>query len=760
MSQVIPPPTLVEFLKHVLPEDGWKCWVALKKDEKPQQGHTQSPEELAAILLQVSAAGYNAYFACASYKTNASRKAENAHAARSFWCDLDAGTGKPYADAEAALDALDAFTDKIGLPRATVVYSGNGIHAYWVLDRILDAETWTTTAKLFKTLTKHHELHADPSRTADITSILRPLGTYNWKDPSNPKLVICEELEPITSAESFISIIKNAAAMLPSASIPDSVDLNKAAANIYTNHDPFYASIAVDHCAQLRRFRDTKGVISEPIWYACLGVLGHCADGDDMAQLWSSGHRTYSKEETSKKINQARSAAGPTTCEHFKTLEEPAKSACLGCPFSVKSPIVLGRSTQTTLEKLNVHYAWIKKIKKIWRFEFTDFIDVRDFRNELANQYIIKGEDVIPAAVFWLQSPGRRQHNNVVYEPGSPAITQQDEINLWRGWGCEPVAGDVKPFFDLLNHLISGDQDKIAYLMRWLAYPIQHPGCKLMVVVVIWSRLQGVGKSLLAEIMAGIYGDNSATITTEELEDKFNAWLRGKQFIVGEEIAGADKRKFADTLKQLITGSKILINEKFQPRIELRNTVNFLFLSNLAVPVYVEEADRRYFVIHAREERQSEEFYKSVWHWYKNGGKAALLYHLKHQVDLASFNPHAPAPRTSDKDSVIELGRSSVERFLLELKDGGDEGRPLRLGEELAQLANTNITAIARSLSQLGAPPSRRPYINGVRLKSHYAVADYEKWKNATTEQWGEQIQKQLRCNLQTLNNHAFRIVG
>ncbi len=489
-------------------------------------------------------------------------------------------------------------------------------------------------------------------------------------------------------------------------------------------------------------------------------MLGHCTDGEELAQTWSSGHPTYNPEATTKKLAQARSAAGPTTCEYFKTLESADKSACAGCQFNVKSPIVLGRSAQTTFEKLNARYAWVKKVKKIWRFEFCDFIDVRDFRNELANQFIMKEKEAIPAAVFWLQSPSRRQHNNVAYEPGSPAITQQDEINLWQGWGCEPAVGDMKPFFDLLNHLTNGDQDIIAYLIMWIAYPVQNPGCKLMVVVVIWSRLQGVGKSLLAEIIAGIYGDNSTTITTEELEDKFNGWLRGKQFIVGEEIAGADKRKFADMLKQLITGSKILINEKFQPRIELKNTVNFLFLSNLAAPVYVEEADRRYYVIHACEERQTEEFYKDVWSWYENGGKAALLYHLKHKVDLASFNPHAPAPRTSDKDHVIELGRSSVERCLLELRDGGDEGRPIRLGEELAHLANTNLTAIARSLSQLGAPPSRRPYINGVRLKSHYAVTDYEKWKNATSEQWTEQIQKQLRHNPQSISNHVLRVIG
>ena len=346
-------PPLVEFLNHVLPSDGYKCWVALKKGERPQQGFSSTTEDLAVTLTSLDALGYDAYFACATYKEPVSRKAENAKGASSFWMDIDCGTdghGQPceYPDADTATCALDAFCKEVGMPEPTIVYSGGGIHAYWKLSRELTPDEWGFNANLLKQLAAAKGLHADRTRTADIASILRPPGTRNWKLPGNPRTVECIEVRDgvisipaTTEARPALA----ATATIAPAAVGKNQTLNSAALNIYsTEREPSYASIAANQCAQLRRFRDTRGNISEPVWYAALGVLAQCADGEQLAHEWSSGHPSYSAGETGRKLNQARNAAGATTCEHFKTLEDPAKSACAGCPFAVTSPIVLGRN--------------------------------------------------------------------------------------------------------------------------------------------------------------------------------------------------------------------------------------------------------------------------------------------------------------------------------------------------------------------------------------------------------------------------------
>lgn len=356
--------SLQEFLKHVLPSDGYKCWAAIKKGQGIQQGFCQSFDDLAHILLSIDAKQWNSFFACASYKTPESRKGANASQAKAFWLDIDAGQGKDYPDAETALSALDAFCDKVDLPLPAIVYSGYGIHAYWALTAPISAEIWQDTARRLKEVCEANGLRADPARTSDVASILRPVGTNNWKKPDAPKPVYCDELMPLVDTASFLAKfnIQNQ----PRPAMPaSSLSLNAAVSNIYEHAEPAYAAVAANSCAQLRLFRDSRGNIPEPLWYAGLCVLGQCADGDELAHEWSCGHPNYTPEETARKLAQARAASGPTTCERYKALHP---KACEGCPFAVTSPIALGRKQQETisaerpqlgqLPKLIEGYAW------------------------------------------------------------------------------------------------------------------------------------------------------------------------------------------------------------------------------------------------------------------------------------------------------------------------------------------------------------------------------------------------------------------
>jgi hypothetical protein len=111
---------------------------------------------------------------------------------------------------------------------------------------------------------------------------------------------------------------------------------------------PASASRIADQCRQLAQFRDTKGNIAEPLWYAGLCVLTRCVEGERIAHEWSSGPPGYSVTETQKKFAPALRDSGPTTCARFESLNP---EGCKDCPHkgSIKSPIVLGlRDDPTT----------------------------------------------------------------------------------------------------------------------------------------------------------------------------------------------------------------------------------------------------------------------------------------------------------------------------------------------------------------------------------------------------------------------------
>jgi hypothetical protein len=135
------------------------------------------------------------YLACAAYATaNGGRTRENTVGAYAFWLDIDCGpdkasTGHGYSSINEALDAVTSFCKRTGLPEPThVVASGAGVHVYWILDDLASTQQWLAIARKFKALTVVLKLLADPSRTADIASVLRLPDTLNYKY-TPPRLV-------------------------------------------------------------------------------------------------------------------------------------------------------------------------------------------------------------------------------------------------------------------------------------------------------------------------------------------------------------------------------------------------------------------------------------------------------------------------------------------------------------------------------------------------------------------------------------------
>jgi len=282
--------------------------------------------------------GRDVWFAPALF-LDRERKKDAVRFVKALWLDIDCGKPNTYADRIDAITALRDFIDHYKLPEPAVVNSGNGVHVWWVLDQYLEPDKWQPLAGALRAACVEQNLLADHGITIDIARIMRVPGTKNYKDKANPKSVeilnevaICA-VEDIRDALSGLIFKVEVTKQAKSANAVFAVDLPQT---------PKDANQIADQCAQLRLFRDTQGNLPEPQWYAGLGLLSLCVDGEKIAREWSSGHPDYDPAATSTKLERATEFA-PSTCARFA---EVNPDGCDGCPFAGKitSPIQLGET--------------------------------------------------------------------------------------------------------------------------------------------------------------------------------------------------------------------------------------------------------------------------------------------------------------------------------------------------------------------------------------------------------------------------------
>ena len=290
----------------------------------------------------------------------------------------------------------------------------------------------------------------------------------------------------------------------------------------------------------------------------------------------------------------------------------------------------------------------------------------------------------VKTAQKWLEWESRFELQKIEYAPGQPPVFD-DQWNNWRGWGCEPKKGNTKPWIDLLDHVFKDNKEARQWFERWCAYPLQHPGTKLFTNVLIWGTHHGTGKTLIGYTLRNIYGDNAIEIGDEELQKSFNHWAKNKQFVIGEEITGSDKRHDANKLKRMVTREYIDIDTKHQPVYTIRDCINYYLTSNHPDTLFMDDTDRRCFVFEIIGGPLSLEFYKMYDAWVKSDGPAALFYHLLN-VDLGDFNPTAPAMATHSKTQMINDNKSELGAWVLGLRE--DTEAALRvLGDSVSQKA-------------------------------------------------------------------------
>ncbi|MGY6410776.1 MAG: primase-helicase family protein [Alkalilacustris sp.] len=302
-----------------------------------------------------------------------------------------------------------------------------------------------------------------------------------------------------------------------------------------------------------------------------------------------------------------------------------------------------------------------------------DWISTRAMDNVMARHMPLDwfGRPMSAFSTFKADQKTQMVHNEK-YRPGERREIFVDGkgtswLNTWTPPSVKAKKGDATPLLNHILYLCNGDKAHAAHIADWLAYMYQNPGAKLNHAILMVSEHQGVGKDTLGEAMARILGqDNVRLVQDDDVNEGRNDFMKRSQLVIVPETMSGDRRDLANKLKPLITQPIIRVNEKNVKPYEIENTVNFLMFSNHLNAAYIEDHDRRYFVIVCGEKPKPVEYYEDL-HAYINGPDIAGFAHFLATRDLSKFNPKAPAPYTEHKRTIQRATRGGVEAWLDEV---------------------------------------------------------------------------------------------
>lgn len=355
------------------------------------------------------------------------------------------------------------------------------------------------------------------------------------------------------------------------------------------------------------------------------------------------------------------------------------------------------------------------------------------------------------AATAWLKWPLRTEVNRLTYRPGRDKIITDGclpAFNIWSGWGVEPKKGSAKPFIELVSHIFTGaDEGAMKWFLDWAAYPLQNPGTKLFSSTVIHGIIHGTGKSLIGYTLGKVYGKNFSEISQMDLHNSFNEWAEAKQFVMGDDVTGSNKRADADFLKKLITQQELRVNPKYVASYVVPDCINYFFTSNSPDSFFLEDHDRRFFIHEVLVGPRDPEFYAKYTDWLYNKDGAAIVFDYLLKRDLNGFNPAAPALMTQAKDRMINTVQSDLGAWARQLRATPDGilkigkiplKRDLYTSKELLEMfydptgkTGTTANGLGRELQRAGFRQVRGGKLlrtSGGLSARYYVIRNAEKW--------------------------------
>ncbi len=311
----------------------------------------------------------------------------------------------------------------------------------------------------------------------------------------------------------------------------------------------------------------------------------------------------------------------------------------------------------------------------------------------------------------------------VEFAPGQPSVFKGPEasggrmlLNTWHEpMRCASASMTSPRLFEAhVRYLCNEDEAAADHLLDWIAHLVQRPAERVNHAVLIVSKAQGVGKSMLGDVVGLLAGEsNRAATTASILNSGFDGLTTGKLVVQVDEVRELGNWKLAELLKSKITEERLPVNIKYGPQTIVRNFTRWLMFSNHLDALSLTEGERRYFVVECKQQPRDGAYYGRLADELMTPAGIEGVRRWLSVRDLSRFKPKASPPLTEAKSAMIEANENPLVDYLRSaLEDGSLRtalGSRVRLetkefsGAALQDvLRTTNFAHHAKNTSELG----------------------------------------------------------
>lgn len=668
-------------------------------------------------LLHYNQSGYG-IFCCINAMDGHGRNLANVDHIRTHIVDLDNPLSAQASYQQAVASQLK--------PHFGVQTSPGKYHLYWLVEPYTGNDFYSTQQR------KLRQIYDGDRSVIDASRVLRVPGFYHLKDPANPFLVTCWEIEPkarftftqIEQALAHINVFDNTGGRFELGEetlAAPSFDWLKFALSKVHPQDLSYEewmSLTAAYKQSGWSLVDEQTLLNH--WLEWCSLYGDENDLDVNMKLWNSirdteiGWASLKRRTTIEAWMRFghKDVPPPETTQVMPQKTEPTQQlATGGVPPMPESMQPRPEDFGEILSK-EESAIWFKDCFFIER-EGKIFSKTARYMNSVQFNGKYGGKQFITTstgkttnkpweAALYSTTWKIPQVDHVRFVPTAEpyAIVEDDlgrkGLNTYVPAKIKSQPGDITPFLIHIQNLIPDPNDQ-KILLDYLAHNIKYPGEKIPWAPLI-QGIEGLGKSVFYEVLEHALGSmylyRPKAPELANSGSKFNGWMRSKLMIVVDEIKVDERRELIEILKPMISEARIEIQSKGVDQEMEDNCANWLFFSNFKDAIPIHRNGRRYAIFYSPIQTERDliaagmqedgPYFEHLWDWLKNqnGFEYITDWFLKYPIERGKI-PYR-APKTTSYEEAIKLSRSPME---VEIEEAINNGMPGFRGGYISSIA-------------------------------------------------------------------------